>query len=236
MIKKNILWFSEINPDYQNDNALLRKLNSDSKVELRNIRHCFDPIQRQDKIKSAREAEGDLKTIAVEANPESLFRESYFADAVVMSKSIYKNFLYPIHLKDIHCPIVLFPKESRNVNHLLFVITSNPDSVISIKQFCCIFDQICKKAKLTLLVFDEGEGIQKPEEQLLVNYLKKRNQNLGVYKDQNWNYEQLKNYLDLDERTMCVMNLSLILNATKGSFPYEIFHNEESSLFIGFNY
>ena len=99
MIKKNILWFSEINPDYQNDNALLKKLQNDSKVELRNIRHCFDPIQRQERLKSAREAEGDLKTVAVEASPESLFRESYFADAVVMSKSIYKNYLFPNHLK-----------------------------------------------------------------------------------------------------------------------------------------
>lgn len=236
MIKKNILWFSELNPDYQNDNTLLRKLKNDNKVELRNIRHCFEPVLRQEKLKSAKEAEGDIKTIAVEAGLDSLFRESYFADAVVMSKSLYKNNLYPTHAKDIHCPIVLFPKDSRNVNHLLFVITSNPDSVISIKQFCCLFEHICKKAKMTLLVYDDGDGIQKPEEQLLVNYLKRWNRNLGVYKDQNWNFEELKSYLEFDEKTMSVMNLSLLLNATEGSFPYEIFNNKETSLFIGFNY
>lgn len=89
---------------------------------------------------------------------------------------------------------------------------------------------------MTLLVYDDEEGIQKPEEQLLVKYLKKWNKNLGVYKDQNWNYEQLVNYLEFDQRTMSIMNLSLILNAPKGSFPAEIFNNNETSLFIGFNY
>jgi hypothetical protein len=236
MIKKNILWLSEINPDYQNDNALLRKLKNDNKVELRNIRHCFEPVMRQEELKSAKESEGNIKTVSVEASLESLFRESYYADAVVMSKSLYKDHLYPLHIKDIHCPIVLFPEETSKINHLLFVITSNPDSVISIKQFCCLFEHICKKAKMTLLVYDDGDGIQKPDEQILVNYLKKWNRNLGVYKDQNWNYEQLVNYLEFDEKTMCVMNLSLILNASKGSFPSEIFKNNETSLFIGFNY
>lgn len=236
MIKKNILWLSEINPDYQYDNAFLRKLKSDPKVELRNIRHCFEPVLRQEELKSAKETEGNIKTVAVEASLETLFRESYYADAVLMSKSIYKNHLYPIHIKDIHCPIVLFPEETSKINHLLFVITSNPDSVISIKQFCSLFEHICKKSKMTLLVYDDGEGIQKPDEQMLVNYLKRWNKNLGVYKDQNWNYEQLINYLEFDEKTMCVMNLSLILNASKGSFPSEIFKNNETSLFIGFNY
>jgi hypothetical protein len=191
---------------------------------------------RQEELKSAKETEGNIKTVSVEVSLESLFRESYYADAVVMSKSIYKNHLYPTHIKDIHCPIVLFPEETSKINHLLFVITSNPDSVISIKQFCCLFEHICKKAKMTLLVYDDGEGIQKPDEQILVNYLKKWNRNLGVYKDQNWNYEQLVNYLEFDEKTMSVMNLSLILNASKDSFPSEIFKNNETSLFIGFNY
>lgn len=236
MIKKNILWFSEINPDYKEDNALLKKIRNDNKVEVRNIRHCFEPVMRQNELKSARKAEGDIKSVAVEAGPESLFRESYFADAVVMSKTIFKTFLYPEHTRDIHCPIILFPEKVDGINHLLFVITSNPESVISIKQFCCIFEQLCKKAKITLLVYDEGEGIQKPEEKLLVNYLKKWNRNLGVYKDQKWNYEELKKNLELDERTMSVMNLSLLLDAENGSFPKEIFNNNETSLFIGFNY
>jgi len=236
MNKKNILWLSELNPEYQKDNALLRKLKNDNKVELRNVRHCFEPVMRQEELKSVKETEGDLKAVVVESSLDSIFRESYFADAVVMSKSIYKSHLFPEHVKDIHCPIVLFPEESSSINHLLFVITSNPDSVISIKQFCCLFEHICKKAKMTLLVYDDGEGIQKPEEQLLVKYLKKWNRNLGVYKDQNWNYEQLVNYLEFDHRTMSVMNLSLILNAPKDSFPAEIFKNNETSLFIGFNY
>lgn len=236
MIKKNILWFSELNPDYQEDNALLKKLRNDNKVELRNIRHCFEPVMRQEELKIARENESDLKTIAVEANPESLFRESYFADAVVMSKSIFKNNLYPEHLRDIHCPIVIFPENASSYNHILFIVTSNPESVISIRQFCGLFQQICKKAKLTLLVFDDGDGIQKPEEQLIVKYLKKWNPNLGVYKNQNWNYEQLKKHLEFDERTMSVMNLSLLLDGEENSFPKEIFKSEDTSLFIGFNY
>jgi hypothetical protein len=235
MSKKNVIWFSEISPDYQKGNAFLRKLNNDNSVELRNIQHCFEPVLRQEKMKSFKDSDNYVKEVAVEAGLESLFRESYFADAVVMSKQLYKEKFYTHYLKDIHCPFILFPEVSKSINHLLFVITSNPDSVISIKQFCCLFEHICKKSKMTLLVYDDEEGLQKPEEKLLVNYLKKWNSNLGVYKDQNWNYEQLKNYLEFDERTMSVMNLSLILNSSEGSFPKRIFDDEETSLFIGFN-
>lgn len=235
-MKKNILWFSEINPDYQGSNMLLKKLTNDSRVELRNIRHCFEAGHRQEELRSSRESEGNLSTLTIEAGPELLFRESYFADAVVMSKPLFNDNLYPEHLKDIHCPIMLFPEKIQNVNHLLFIINSNPESVISIKQFCCLFEQICKKAKMTLLVFEDGDGIQKPEEQLLVNYLKKWNRNLGVYKDQNWNFEHLKKYVEYDEKTMSVMNLGIIQESEPGSFPKEIFENEDASLFIGYNY
>ena len=89
---------------------------------------------------------------------------------------------------------------------------------------------------MTLLVIDDGEGLQKPEEQVIVNYLKKWNRNLGIYKDQNWNFEQLKKYLEFDEKTLSVMNLDLILNSEEGSFPKEIFEDENTSLFIGYNY
>lgn len=235
MMKKNVLWFSEINPEYQEENTLLKKLRNDSKIELRNIRHCFEPDNRQVELRSSKEAEGDLKTLTIEAGPEVLFRESYFADAVLMSKSIYQTNLHPDHLKDIHCPIVLFPEEIPNINHLLFIINSSPDSVISIKQFCCLFQHVCKKAKITLLVIDDGDGLQKQNEQLLVNYLRKWNRNLGVFKDQHWNFEELKNYLEFDEKTMCVMNKNLLLESEPGSFPKEIFENDSASLFIGYN-
>ena len=109
MMKKNILWFSEINPEYQNENAVLKKLHSDSKVEVRNIRHCFEPVHRNVEMKTFKESDEMGNTLTIEAGPEVLFRESYFADAVLMSKSIFKENLYPEHFKDIHCPIVLFP-------------------------------------------------------------------------------------------------------------------------------
>jgi hypothetical protein len=236
MIKKNILWFSELNPDYIEDNVLLKKLRYDNKIEVRNIRHCFEPTLRNEELKLIKESGRDLKSVAVKAGPDSLFRESYFADAVLMSKTIFKSYLYPEHAKDIHCPIILFPEKGEGLNHLLFIVTSNPDSVISIKQFCCLFEQLCKKAKITLLVYDDGEGIQKPEEQLIVKYLKKWNPNLGVYKDQKWDYDELQKNLEIDKRTMGVMNLSLLLGTEEDSFPQKIFHNNDTSLFIGFNY
>jgi hypothetical protein len=236
MIKKNIIWFSEINPEYQTDNGLLKRIQNDSTIEVNNIRYCFEPSNRSSELKSSKELEGNLKTVAVEAGPDKLFRESYFADAVAVSKNIFRNNLFPDHLKNIHCPLVIFPEHSHKINHLLFIITSDPNSVISIKQFCCLFEHICKKAKMTLLVIDDGEGLQKPEEQVIVSYLKKWNRNLGIYKDQNWNFEQLKKYLEFDDKTLSVMNLDLILNSEEGSFPREIFEDENTSLFIGYNY
>ena len=236
MIKKNIIWFSEINPEYQTDNGLLKRINKDASIEVNNIRYCFEPSIRSSELKTSKELEGDVKTLVVEAGPDKLFRESYFADAVAVSKNIFRQNLFPNRLKDIHCPLVIFPEHSHNINHLLFIITSDPNSVISIKQFCCLFEHICKKAKMTLLVIDDGEGLQKPEEQVIVNYLKKWNRNLGIYKDQNWNFEQLKKYLEFDEKTLSVMNLDLILNSEEGSFPKEIFEDENTSLFIGYNY
>ena len=236
MIKKNIIWFSEINPEYQTDNGLLKRIKNDSSIELNNIRYCFEPANRNSELKTRKDVEGDVKTLMVEAGPDKLFRESYFADAVAVSKTIFRDNLFPDRIKKIHCPLVIFPEHSHNINHLLFIITSDPNSVISIKQFCCLFEHICKKAKMTLLVIDDGEGLQKPEEQVIVNYLKKWNRNLGIYKDQNWNFEQLKKYLEFDEKTLSVMNLDLILNSEEGSFPREIFEDENTSLFIGYNY
>ena len=237
MIKKNVLWFSEINPDYQNDNGLLKKLFSDNSIELKNIRYCFDPPNRQNEVKLSNELEGDVSSsVVVEAGPDNLFRESYLADAVAVSKSIFKSSLFPHRLKEIHCPIVIFPEHAQKINHLLFIISSNPDSVISIKQFCGLFEQICKKVKITLLVIDDGEGLPKTYEQIVVKYLKKYNRNLGIYKDQSLNFEMLKSYLEFDEKTLSVMNLDLILNSEEGSFPKEIFENENTSLFIGYNY
>jgi len=235
MMKKNILWFSEINPDYQDENSLLRKFLKDSQLHVKNIRHCFEPVIRQEEVRSSKEIEGNTKVLALEAEPELLFRESYFADAVVMTKPIFQNNFYPDQFRGIHCPIVLFPEKVQNINHLLFIITSDPDSVISIKQFCSLFQQICKKAKITLLVYDNGEGIQKPEEKLVVRFLRNWNSNLGVYKEQDWNALHLRKHLEFDDKTMSVMNLNLLLKSESGSFPREIFDNDNTSLFIGFN-
>ena len=236
MIKKNVLWFSEINPDYQNDNGLLKKLFSDNSIELKNIRYCFDPPNRQSEIKKSNESDDDISTMIVESGPENLFRESYFADAIAVTKNIFRNNLFPQRLKEIHCPLVIFPEHAHKINHLLFIISSNPDSVISIKQFCGLFEQLCKKVKITLLVIDDGDGLPKTYEQIVVNYLKKWNRSLGIYKDQSWNFEMLKRYLEFDDKTLSVMNLDLIINSEKGSFPKEIFENENTSLFIGYNY
>lgn len=234
MIKKNILWFSEISPEYQTENVVLKRIQGDKKMEIKNIQHAFQTNELA--LEDSKTNKSNALVFTKDSVPEQLFRESYFADAVAVSKAIFKNTLFPEHIKDIHCPIVVFPEKQEEIDHLLFIITSNPDSVISIKQFCCLFQDICKKTKITLLVFDDGEGIQKPDEQVLVNYLKKWNKNLGVYKIQFWESEMLTKYLEFNERTLTVMNLDLLLASKADSFPQEIFDRDDTTLFIGYNY
>ena len=91
MVKKNIIWFSELDPEYLGKSALLNKLQKDSKLEVKNIRFCFEPQKRQEIIKSVRSKKDDnfgKSTLTYEAPPEMLFRESYYADGRRLYRSL----------------------------------------------------------------------------------------------------------------------------------------------------
>jgi len=240
MIKKNIIWFSELDPEYLGKSALLNKLQKDAKLEVKNIRFCFEPERRPKTIKSIRskkEERSSIKTsLTYEAPPEMLFRESYYADGVIAVKSLFFETIFHNHLKDIHCPILTFSEESPVPNHVLFVITNHPDSVISIKQFCCLFENLCKNVKITLLILDDGEGLDKPDEKLLVNYIRKWNKNIGVYKEQDWFTPKLLENLEFDDKTLTVISRNLVVNTKKGAIPDLILNHEKSILFIGYTY
>lgn len=239
MVRKNLIWFSELDPEYLGQSALLNKLQKDSKLEIKNFRFCFEPERRHETIKSVRSKKEDdfgKSTLTYEAPPEMLFRESYYADGVLAIKDLFFDSIYPSHLKDIHCPILTFSKESPVPNHVLFVITNHPDSVISIKQFCCLFESMCKNTKITLLILDDGEGFDKPDEKLLVNYIRKWNTNIGIYKEQDRFIPNLMQNLEFDDKTVAVMSRSLVLNTKKGAIPDLILNHEKSILFIGYTY
>jgi hypothetical protein len=239
MVKKNIIWFSELDPDYLEKNTLLNKLQKDSKLEIKNIRYCFEPERRPETMKSIRSKETHIvknQSLTYEAPPEMLFRESYYADGVIAVKHLFFETIYQHHLKDIHCPILTFSEESPIPNHILFVVTNHPDSVISIKQFCCVFENLCKNAKITLLILDDGEGLDKPDEKLLVNYIRKWNNNIGVYKEQDWYVPNLLQNLEFDDKTLTVMSRNLVMNCKTGAIPDLILNHDKSSLFIGYTY
>ena len=239
MIKKNIIWFSELDPEYLGKSALLNKLQKDAKLEIKNIRFCFESERRPQTIKSIRAKEdypGKKSTMTYEAPPEMLFRESYYADGVLAVKNLFFETIYHHHLKDIHCPILTFSEESPVPNHILFVITNHPDSVISIKQFCCLFENLCKNAKITLLILDDGEGLDKPDEKLLVNYIRKWNTNIGVYKEQDWFTPNMLQNLEFDDKTLAVISRNLIVNSKKDTITDLILNHEKSILFIGYTY
>ena len=239
MVKKNIIWFSELDPDYLGKSALLTKLHKDSKLEIKNIRFCFEPQRRLEMIKSVRSKKKDglgKSTLTYEAPPEILFRESYYADGVLAVKELFFDSIYPGHIKDIHCPILTFSEESPVPNHILFVITNHPDSVIGIKQFCCLFESMCRNAKITLLILDDGEGFDKPDERLLVNYIRKWNTNIGIYKEQDWFTPNLMQNLEFDDKTLAVISRNLVINKQKGAIPDLILNHEKSILFIGYTY
>ena len=239
MVRKNLIWFSELDPEYLGKSALLNKLQKDSKLEIKNIRFCFEPQRRPETIKSMRSKSEDgfgKSTLTYEAPPEMLFRESYYADGVLAIKELFFDSIYPNHIKDIHCPILTFSEESPVPNHVLFVITNHPDSVISIKQFCCLFESICKNAKITLLILDDGEGFDKPDEKLLVNYIRKWNTNIGIYKEQDWFTPNLMQNLEFDDKTLAVISRNLVINTKKGAIPDLILNHEKSILFIGYTY
>jgi len=236
MIKKNIIWFSELDPDYQEKNTLLSKLQKDSKLEIKNIRFCFEPERRTETVRTIKSkddypSKGDRLTY--EAPPEMLFRESYYADGVLAEKNLFFNAIYPNHIKDIHCPILTFSENSPAPNHILFVITNHPDSVICIKQFCCLFENFCKTAKVTLLILDDGDGFEKPDEKLLVNYIRKWNSNIGIYKEQDWFVPKLLENIEFDDKTLAVISRNLIIKTKKGSIPDLILNHKNSDLFVG---
>lgn len=239
MVKKNIIWFSELDPEYTEKNKLLQKLLRDSNLEIKNIRFCFNPQKRPEAIKSMRASDGSRAgkaTLTYEATPEMLFRESYYADGVICEKKLFFSSIYANHLKDIHCPVLTFAEDSPLPNHILFVITNHPDSVISIKQFCCIFEHLCRNVKITLLILDDGEGLDKPDEKLLVNYIRRWNNNIGVYKEQDWFFPKLMENLEFDEKTLVVTSRNLVARPPKGSIPDLMINHEKSSLFIGYTY
>lgn len=239
MIKKNIIWFSELDPEYLGKSALLNKLRKDSKLEIKNIRFCFEPERRPETIKSIRSKENfpSKKTnLTYEAPPEMLFRESYYADGVLAEKSLFFESIFRNHLKDLHCPTLVFSEESPVPNHILFVITNHPDSVISIKQFCCLFENLCRNTKITLLILDDGEGLDKPDEKLLVNYIRKWNTNIGVYKEQDWYAPNLLKNIEFDDKTLAVISRNLVVNTKQGTITELILNHEKSILFIGYTY
>jgi hypothetical protein len=237
MVKKNIIWFSELHPEYVDSSSLLRNLQRDAKLEIKNIRFCFEPERRQEVVKSARQTEGQVKpTLTFEAPPEIVFRESYFADGVIATKRLFFDAIYPNRIKDIHCPIFTFDEESPTPNHVLFIITNHPDSVLSIKQFCCLFESIIRKSTITILILDDGSGLDKPDEKLIINYIRKWNNNIGIYKEQDWFTPNLMKNLEYSDRTLTVMPRKLIVNPEKDSIPDLVLRHHKSSLFIGFTY
>lgn len=239
MVKKNVILFSELDPEYLGKSELLKKLQKDAKLEIKHIRFCFEPVKRPEALKSVRAKRAhivDKSTLTYEAPPEMVFRESYYADGVLTEKKVFFDAIYKNHLKDIHCPILTFSEESPVPNHLLFVITNHPDSVLSIKQFCCLFENTCKNAKITLLVLDDGEGFDKPDEKLLVNYIRKWSSNIGIYKEQDWYTPKLMQNLEFDNKTLTVISRNLIKNTQKGAIPDLILNHENSILFIGYTY
>jgi len=239
MAKKNIIWFSELNPEYQSENALLNKLKKDSKIEIKNIRFCFEPEKRQESLRAEKSNLANKsvkKALTYEANPEMLFRESYYADGVLATKKLFFESIYSNHLKDIHCPVLTFSEKAKIPKHVLLIITNHPDSVISIKQFCCLFENLIRNNKVTLLILDDGEGLDKPDEKLLVNYIRKWNKNIGVYKEQDWTSPRLMKNLEFDDQTLSVISRNLIVNPPKNSIPDLILEQESASLFIGYTY
>lgn len=237
MVKKNIIWFSELHPEYFDKSILLKKLHRDNKLEIKNIRFCFEPERRREVVKTAKSAH-DLKspTLTYEAAPEVVFRESFYADGVLATKRLFFESIYPQHLKDIHCPIFTFDEESPIPNHILFVITNHPDSVLSIKQFCCLFEGLCQNSKITLLILDDGEGLDKPDEKLLIDYIRKWNSDIGIYKEQDWFTPNLMKNLEFNDRTLSVISRKLISDPQKGSIPDLILQHEKSLLFVGYTY
>ncbi|RLD26656.1 MAG: hypothetical protein DRI54_02415, partial [Bacteroidetes bacterium] len=92
MVRKNLIWFSELDPEYLGKSALLNKLQKDSKLEIKNIRFCFEPQRRPETIKSVRSKKDNdpaNATLTYEAPPEMLFRESYYADGVMAIKELF---------------------------------------------------------------------------------------------------------------------------------------------------
>jgi hypothetical protein len=78
--------------------------------------------------------------------------------------------------------------------------------------------------------------LEKPDEKLLVNYIRKWNINIGVYKEQDWYVPNLLQNLEFDDKTLAVISRNLVLNTKKGAIADLILNHEKSILFIGYTY
>ena len=172
MIKKHILCVSVPSAETVEESFILAQLKQDTRFELRPyaLKTLAAPNSSEESY--------EIKDQQI----ENIIRQSYLSEAILLPKQLYFKNIYPELASRIHCPLILYGNEDVKISHVLFVVGSNPDSVVGIKQFCHLFPSLCQHSKMTLLIYGDGSGMEKLDEQMVVSYLKKWNKTLAVFK------------------------------------------------------
>ena len=108
-----------------------------------------------------------------------LTKETRFADLMVIgSETFYKSAIeYGTHdyLKDaLHstkCPVIIVPEEFNFPSHLVLAYDGSASSIFAIKQFACLFPELCSRK--TILVY-AGDDKQHIPDQALIEELAAR--------------------------------------------------------------
>ncbi|MDB5246683.1 MAG: universal stress protein [Segetibacter sp.] len=152
---------------------------------------------------------------------ESLIKESHYADLILIDEnenfsncdpSKPSQFIRSV-LSDADCPVMVVPREFKQVEKFVFAYDGSPSSVYAIRQFSYLFPDTEKQELEILMITNNNHTNNLPEQHLLKELLKRKYASViqTIIKSNNTN-DALINHLKSENK-----NCMLILGAYQRS-------------------